>query len=238
MSGRLAALLLASAAALVGCGGDAPPPAVRDLPLVEARAPADSGLGSTTLAVVLSGDGGWAGIDRQLAATFAAHGMSTVGLNSLRYFWRGTTPDSAARDLARILRHYLPAWRKERALLVGYSRGADVLPFMAARLPAELRGRVRLIALVAPASTASFEFHLVDWLGGGGGEGGAGAPRTRAEVAKLRGTPLLCFYGADEADSACDGLDPALATVVRLPGGHHLDGDYAGIAGRILAALR
>jgi type IV secretory pathway VirJ component len=232
---------LADSAATVAAGparaaGGTGAPDVRDLPLVEVRPPADSGAGDTTLAVVLSGDGGWASIDRQIADAFAARGVPTVGLNSLQYFWRGGTPDSSARDLARILRHYLPAWRKQRVLLVGYSRGADVLPFMAARLPADLRARVRLVALLAPSREASFEFHLTDWIGGAAGS--ASALPTRPEIARLRGTPLLCFYGSGERDSACPGLDPAAATAVRLDGGHHLGGDYEGIAERILAGLR
>jgi type IV secretory pathway VirJ component len=49
-------------------------PGVRDLPLIELR----SGNGSRELAVVISGDGGWAGIDRQIGETFAAEGVTRL----------------------------------------------------------------------------------------------------------------------------------------------------------------
>ena len=43
-----------------------------------------------------------------------------------------------AGDLARIIRHYLQAWNKKRVVLIGYSLGADVLPFLANRLPEDV----------------------------------------------------------------------------------------------------
>lgn len=208
--------------------------AVRGLPLVEV--PARGAAGGRTMAVVVSGDGGWAGVDREIAGVFAERGVPTVGLNSLQYFWRGSTPDSAARDLARIVSHYLAAWDRDSVVLVGYSRGADVLPFMAARLPEALRRRVRVVALLAPSRTASFEFHLADWLGAAARPGEALA--TAGEIARLRGTPVLCFYGTEERDSACPVVDPAVATPIPLAGGHHLGGDYRWIADRVLALPR
>ena len=65
-----------------------------------------------------------------------------------------------------MLRYYAETWRKDGAVLVGYSMGADVLPFMVNRLPAESRSRVRAIALISPSQEVDFEFHFEDWLGG------------------------------------------------------------------------
>jgi type IV secretory pathway VirJ component len=41
-----------------------------------------------------------------------------------------------------VIRQYLAAWNKSRVLLVGYSFGADTLPFIVNRLPADLRPAV------------------------------------------------------------------------------------------------
>jgi type IV secretory pathway VirJ component len=202
-----------------------PAPAVRDLPLVELPAAG----GSRTLAIVVSGDGGWASLDRQIGETLSKEGVSVVGINSLKYFWRARTPDGAAADLTRVLRHYVPAWGASRILLVGYSRGSDVLPFMATRLPADLREKVRLIALLGFSHRAGFEFHLTDFLGGSG----RGLP-TVPEIRKLRGMHVLCVYGSDETDSACRDLSPDLANGMSLPGGHHFGGAYGEIARSIL----
>src|SRR6266852_4136244 len=95
------------------------------LPLVEV--PATSGA-SDTLVVFVSGDGGWAAIDKAISRVLADHGMPVVGLNALQYFWTKRTPESAARDLQTIIDTHLGQWKKSRVVVVGYSRGADVLP--------------------------------------------------------------------------------------------------------------
>jgi len=236
----LAALLLAAVPAQnwmpqlretfarIVCGEGAAPPGVSDLPVVEVPAHAD---GSDTLAFIASGDGGWASLDRQIAGVFTARGIPVVGLDTLRYYWQPRTPADSARALERILRHYLATWRKERVLLVGYSRGAGVLPFMITRLPADLRARVDVIALLGPERAIGFEFHYTDWIEPPRGD----TTPLQPEIEKLRGEKILCVYGADETDSVCPHLPAGLAHLDRRPGGHHFDGDYAAIATRILA---
>lgn len=203
-----------------------------DLPVVEV--PAASGAASRRLAVMVSGDGGWAGLDRDLADAFARRGIPVAGLNSLKYFWTRRTPDGAAADLGRILRHYLAAWGRERAVLVGYSLGADVLPFMAGRLPPDLRERIDLVALLGPSAHANFQFHLSNWLGGGDGQ--QSIP-TRPEIDRLAGTPLLCACGEADEDCICKDLPSTLARVALFGGGHHFGGDYDALAARILESL-
>lgn len=205
---------------------------LHDLPLIEVPAapPAD-----TLLAVMVSGDGGWAGIDRQVAEYLAAHGVAVVGLNALQYFWTARTPQGASQDLARIMTRYLNKWHKDQAVLIGYSLGADVLPFMADRLPAELRAKIRLLALLAPGRRTAFEFHLSDWIGSG--QAGLQYP-IGPEVEKLGDLPKLCFYGVEEEDTLCRDPLPPSTVAVPLPGGHHFGGAYNLIAERILKALR
>jgi type IV secretory pathway VirJ component len=53
------------------------------------------------------------------------------------------------------------------------------------------------------------------------------------ELRKLGATSVLCFYGDEEADTLCPELGPP-AVVVRMTGGHHLDGAYAEIGNRIV----
>jgi len=205
---------------------------VTDLPLVEVPATVPA---NDSLVVMVSGDGGWAGIDRELAGALAARGYSIVGLNSLQYFWTRRTPDGAGHDLARILNYYLQAWNKQQVLLIGYSRGADVLPFMASRLPPELQSRIKLIALLGLGQNVDFEFHLSDWLPGDGTR--STALPTYPEVQKLRGLRLICIYGEEEKQSLCRRLTPTSGQALALKGGHHFDGHYKDLATAILNAL-
>jgi type IV secretory pathway VirJ component len=204
---------------------------VSDLPLVEVQG---QGTGER-LAVIVSGAGGWASLDRQLGDKLAASGVSVVGFDSLHYLWKKRTPDEVGRDLTRVLEHYLGAWHKEKAILIGYSLGADLLPFMASRLPPAQMSRVERVVLIGPSPAADFEFHVLDWLRD---SAGPDALPTAPEVAKLPGASVLCIYGKGEKDSLCPTLAPEAARRIEMPGGHHFDGDYAGIGDRILADLR
>jgi type IV secretory pathway VirJ component len=211
----------------------APVPPLAGLPIVEVPASATA-RPRGTLAVLLTGDGGWAGIDRDIAAALAADGVPVAGLNTLQYFWNRKTPETAGADLERILRHYLALWGCERALLVGYSFGADVLPFMVARLPEDLRRRVALVALLGPGRQAEFEFRILDWVTA---DAGRRALPLLPEIGRIAGIPLLCLDAAEQSDSLCPTLGPGQGKVVTLKGGHHFGGDYQGIARRLLAEL-
>ncbi len=201
---------------------------VRDLPLEvlpAASAPLDS------MAIFVSGDGGWAGLDRDVGDALAARGIPVVGWNSLQYFWQRRTPETASQDLARLMQHYMAEWHKENVILIGYSRGADVLPFMVSRLPQELRSRISLIALLGLSESVDFEFHLSDWLGGFSHR--SDLP-VLPELYKLRGERIICIGGDEEKDLLCKRIDPLLARSVILKGGHHFGGDYGAVAEAIL----
>ncbi|MEO7387575.1 MAG: AcvB/VirJ family lysyl-phosphatidylglycerol hydrolase [Gammaproteobacteria bacterium] len=219
-----------------------PPPAaglVADLPLTEVPArissprsapPAAGGSLADTFVVLLTGDGGFAGLDRDLAGALAARGVPVVAWSTLRYFWTEHPPAVAGRDLARIIHYYSSAWHRPRVLLVGYSFGANVLPFLAGRLPPDAWRAVRGIGLLAPATHTGFEVHVADWIPGSVPEGQPVLPALKA----LPATPILCIYSAEEAGSLCPSLPPAGTRAVNLPGGHHFDGDSATLAREII----
>lgn len=188
----------------------------------------------TTLAVLLSGDGGWASIDKRIAAYLAAHGIGVAGVDSRAYLMRKRTPDETAADLARIIRHFESRWAVERVALIGYSRGADIAPFAANRLPAALRQQLGLVALLGPADRAGFQFHWADLLTDAARPSD---PPVLPELERLRGTPVLCVYGAEEEESLCRLADTSAVRVDRRPGHHHFDGDYDAIAAEIVHLL-
>jgi type IV secretory pathway VirJ component len=198
-----------------------------DLPLVEITAGAAP---SDCMAVFWSGDGGWADLDQEVSAGLAAHGVPVVGVNSLKYFWTGRTPEQTARDLERIIRYYAIHWQRTKVVLIGYSMGADIVPFAANRLREDLRHRLALIALLGPGLDAEFEFHFSNWLGS---TSKTGRP-TLPEVRQLDRTRLLCIYGEQEKDSLCPDLQGGNLKKVALGGSHHFGGNYAQIAQTIL----
>ena len=203
---------------------------VADLPLIVV--PAARGEPSPWFGVFLSGDGGWAKIDRGVSKALAKHNIPIVGWDSLKYFWSPRTPEGAAQDLDRVVRHFSHQWGKTHVLLIGFSQGADALPFMVNRLPAQIHDMVGFTALLGISDNALFEFHLQSWLGNPR-KGIATAP----ELEQWTGAPYLCLYGERDKDAACEQLTGEEGVAVKMPGGHHFGGSYANIAAQILSRL-
>jgi len=207
-------------------------PKVDNLPLIKVPA---KGPGGDEFAVLLTGDGGWAETDRGLSKALVKGGIPVVGWNSLHYFLKRREPERAAKDLERIVRHFLALWHKEKVILIGYSFGADVMPFLAARLPADLAEKVSLIALLGPSESADFRFHPREWLGKPSPEYRPVTP----EIEKLAGKEILCFYGETEKkNTLCLKLRAGLVQPTARPGTHIVGKNYGPIAEAILAHRR
>lgn len=202
----------------------APHDDVTHLPLVELPQPAEGS--APFFAVVISGDGGWANIDKDIGDALRQRGVAVVGWNALRYFWEAKTPEVAAQDLANVVRHYREAWGKPRVLLIGFSLGADVMPFMVSRMPADVQASVVGLVLLSPAQSVDFQFHISDWIS----SNNTSMYQLQPEMEKLARLPVLCIYGNEESDGLCPLLKgKENRQVVGLPGDHHFDGDYAAV---------
>ncbi|MGD9889032.1 MAG: AcvB/VirJ family lysyl-phosphatidylglycerol hydrolase, partial [Halothiobacillaceae bacterium] len=112
------------------------------------------------------------------------------------------------------------------------------LPLVYAHLPQALRERVVLTVLLSPELRTDFEIHMAGWLGG---QAGAEATPILPAVLAMPPAQVLCVQGVDEGQaSLCSqpGLTQAGVEVLKLPGGHHYDKDYAALAARIVLAVR
>ncbi len=204
------------------------PTELGNLPVVEEPVAGNS----PYLALFWSGDGGWAGIDKEVASVLNSKGISVVGVDSLRYFWAARTPEGIAADIEKISRHYLVAWKKQKILLLGYSQGADVLPFAVNHLSPTFKKQIALVAAMGLSEHAVFEFELGNWV-----SDNTDGPQTLPEIAQIKGLKFLCIYGEDEDDSVCPKLAGTTASLAKLAGGHHFDGDYERVANTILDAI-
>jgi type IV secretory pathway VirJ component len=204
---------------------------VSDLPLIELRAAQPTDL----LAIVISGDGGWRDLDKTMALALQRDGVSVIGIDSLRYFWSEKTPQQTANDIARVIRAYNARWHTSHVALVGYSFGADVMPFAYNRLPDAVREQVSYISLMGFSPDADFQIRVTGWLGMHASEK---ALKVRPEFNKLPPSMVQCIYGEKEEDTLCPQLTKTGIEVVKLPGDHHFGGDYDALARRILAGWR
>jgi type IV secretory pathway VirJ component len=191
---------------------------------------------SDRFAVMVTGDGGWRRIDAKVTDDLRSNGIPIVGFIASKYFQTGRTPEESACALAQLIRTYQERWHKRNVILIGYSRGADALPFMINRLPTDVRQSVRLTVLLGLEPRIDFEYHpywtLAHYF--------RHPPQYEVlpEVEKLSGQNVLCVYGEREKDTLCRKLDPTKFRIVREPGGHHFAGRYSAVGEAILNAAR
>lgn len=142
----------------------------------------------------VSGDGGWNSFDKKMAFEFKMVDMPYVALNSFKYFWKSKTPDQFAIDMIPVLREYAKKWDKNEIIFIGYSFGADVMPFLISRLPIDLKKKVKLIALITPGKTSDFTIHLNDMLL----IDGTYKYKVPEEIEKIHDKKIICFFGQNE----------------------------------------
>ncbi len=205
---------------------------VTGIPLIELPARKTS----ERFAIMLTGDGGWRRIDTKVTEKLRAEGIPIVGFIVSSYFRTLRTPQESACALERVIRTYKLRWHREKVVLIGYSRGADALPFMISRLPADVRSSVQLIALLGLEPWVDFKYDppwtLAHYF-----------RRERQfavlpETEKLRGDNVVCVYGEKEKETLCRKLDPAQFKIVREPGGHHFAGRYQDVGDVILSEAK
>ncbi|OJA57728.1 virulence factor [Burkholderia ubonensis] len=204
---------------------------VSDLPLIELPAKG----GSNLLAIVISGDGGWRDLDKTIAEALQRDGVSVVGIDALRYFWSEKPPAQTSRDLARVMRTYMARWNATSVALVGYSFGADVMPFAYNRLPAALRDKVSVMSLLGFAPAADFQIRVTGWLGMPASDK---ALKVAPEIAKVPPGIVQCFYGEQEKETMCPVLANTGIQVIKTQGEHHFGRDYVALEKQILAAFK
>jgi type IV secretory pathway VirJ component len=83
------------------------------------------------------------------------------------------------------------------------------------------------LVLIGPGTSASFEIDPLDWV-----RRPAENPNTLvAPAIRALALPTLCLAGTEEDDTPCPAvLGAPGARVVRLPGSHHFNSDYAAVA--------
>jgi type IV secretory pathway VirJ component len=204
------------------------PNSLEDLPLIEIPGSNHA----PYIAIIWSGDGGWRDLDRTLGQKLADKGVPVVGVDSLLYFWQPKRPEIVAHDIDRIVEHYHEQWKVDHFVLIGYSFGADILPFAYNRMTPEDKALVGQLSLLALSRNTRFEISVSEFFVDNA------TSETRLvgpELTKINPALVQCFYGEDEADdSGCTTSDAKKDELIKTPGGHHFGDDYDMLAKRIM----
>jgi type IV secretory pathway VirJ component len=118
-------------------------------------------------------------------------------------------------------------------VFIGYSFGADVMPFVLNRLPKNILDVVEVSFIMASSGSTDFEIHWMDMFG---------SNKKRSmdvvdEINKITNQKIIIINGSDDNNLDINLIHLKKYTLVVLPGGHHFDGDTKEIVEKITKYL-
>jgi type IV secretory pathway VirJ component len=189
---------------------------VKDLPLIITNSKIQDKM--APIALLISGDGGWYGFEQSIADNLAKQGIPTIGLDSKKYFWNRTTPEETTKDIDKALSYYGKEWGRNKFVLIGYSLGAEIVPFIVNRLPEEIKSKIVSSVLLSPATTTDFEIHISNMLGMGNRQN---TYNTIEEIIKMQMIRTLIIFGEGEKTQIPELLSKTAVIIKKIPGDHH-----------------
>lgn len=181
----------------------------------------------------ISGDGGFNKFSTSFMEALNKQGYAVIGLNAKEYFWNKKTPQEAANAIEAAINESNRQWKKKNIVLIGYSFGADVAPFMLTHFSTAFAGKVNHLILLSPSPKTDFEIHILQMFGWGKDSGES----VSGEINKIS-APVIIITGDDETDFPFNQLTIKNKQVIKMPGGHHYDGDVNALCNKINLQLR
>ncbi len=188
---------------------------------------------ANTYIFYICGDGGLNNFSIELCNHLNQAGYDISALNAKSYFWEKKTPEESASDIAHYLDKLLHGKNNYKIVMIGYSFGADVMPFIINRLPINIKSKTKGAFMISPTSSTDFEIHLLDIFG-------VNKKRNMDvvdEINRMKVPRTVLFFGEDET-----GLPPDKPvkkdTLIKIPGGHHFDHDSRRLADILIGEIK
>jgi type IV secretory pathway VirJ component len=191
------------------------------LPLEEWNSAADK-----PLVFYISGDGGYTSFSEGVCSTINKAGYQVFSLNSKSYFDDKKNPQQTTDDIVNYLNDKFNKRKDQQFILIGYSFGADIAPFVANLFPDSIKKKLVSLVLLSPSTSTDFETHVWDKLG---------LKKKRnmdvvAEVNKLGAIKTTIILGNDDDDFPINNIKLKNYVHELLPGGHHYEGNTDEVA--------
>src|SRR5689334_12061851 len=181
----------------------------------------------------ISGDGGFNKFSTSFMTTLNKEGYAIMGLDAKDYFWSKKKPQEAATAIEEAIAETNKEWKKKGIVLIGYSFGADVSPFMLTHFSPTLSNSINHLILLSPSPKTDFEIHMLQMLGWGKNEGES----VPAEINKVP-KPVTIIVGDDENEFPFDQLTIKNKQVIKMPGGLHYDGNVQALSKQVIQQMK
>lgn len=188
----------------------------RNLPIIESRSKGESDF----YIIFLTGNGGWRDLAQSVTHYLNSKNVSVLAINTKKYLWKEKGPAQIACDIGILMEQYSKKWGQSKVVLLGYSMGAEVIPFAVNCMENKYLDELSDIILIGPWQKATFKVNLLDYIM----EVNKGTD-IYSEIQKLKMKSVYIICDDNEISICQKDLDNVADHDV-LGGGHHFGGDY------------
>lgn len=211
-------ILIFALAFLQGCADSAENP---DFPIRELDAQNDS-----PFIFYVSGDAGFNTFSKSLSDELFKRNYDITALDSKTYFWKRKNPAETAKKISDYLTEKLKGRKNQGIVLLGYSFGADISPFIYNRMAKNMHDKIISVILLDPSKTADFEVSLQGMIF----DKGRGDYKVLPEVNKMKAPKTLAILSNIGIRFPYKAITVKDFTMKHLPGNHRYNNDYAKLA--------
>jgi type IV secretory pathway VirJ component len=190
------------------------------IPLIESKSPGKSRF----YIIFLTGNGGWRDLAKYVTSYLNSKNVSVLTINIKKYLLSEKKPAQIACDLEMLVDRYDIKWGEDRVVFIGYSMGAEVLPFAVNRMEDKYINKLEDLILIGPWQKATFKVKLADYFF----EIEKGEDiYEELQKMKLKKSYVICD---DNEYSICLKDLQGVIDHEQMGGGHHFGGDYGSLA--------
>jgi type IV secretory pathway VirJ component len=192
----------------------------RKIPVIESRS---AGINDFYI-IFLTGNGGWRNLAKYVTSYLNSKNVSVLAINTKKYLLSEKKPEQIACDLESLVEKYSSKWGGDSVVFIGYSMGAEVLPFAVNRMEDKYINKLADLILIGPWQKATFKVKLADYFY----EVNKGDDiYDELLKMKLKKSYVICD---DNEYSICLKDLQGVIDHEQIGGGHHFGGDYGSLA--------
>jgi type IV secretory pathway VirJ component len=190
----------------------------KNLPVKESKSAGNSDY----YVVLMTGNGGRQHLVQSVTSYLNLMNISVLTINTKLYLLLEKRPAQIACDLENLMDRYTKKWGQKKIIFIGYSMGAEVLPFAFNCMEENYTDKISDLILIGPGQKVTFKIKLRDYYI----NVNKGAD-LYPEIVKMKKGYVICD---DNEFSICRQLLDGFIDHDFLGGGHHFGGDYKALS--------
>ncbi len=179
----------------------------------------------------ISGDGGFNTFSKTFSQELHRYGYDVFALNTKKYFWQKKTPLQASKDTENYLQQITKNRKNKKIIIIGYSYGADVAPFIYNRFDADFQKNIQNLIIIGPSKVNDFEIHIDEYIEGRPEYGYS----VLHEINQIKNVPFnLVVSDFEYKYFPLKEVTLKNYQFLHLPGNHHFSGNTKMLADSVL----